>query len=207
MEFHQFVTIRLQSLNARPRMWGSNETVEAMALQLLEVEIRHYKPEAFEESPRLLTDAYTQELSRRYGSGVLPLYARTPDRFEHEPKVRDFDQELFDICHKVRMDLRAKLALNLPAGLPEIVEFQKYLQRHFPEARLKLSNPLRPEDVWTLDAVHKETWIVVTWQAPSAYGISKVTEETGYGEGPEHSFTDYWGAMAVAISLLKDPSV
>ncbi len=107
MDFHQFVTLRLQKFVATPRMWGSEEAIEAMSLQLLEMEVLHYWPAALEKEPRLVLEAYTSEMSRRYGTGILPLHAITP-------KPYGFEQTLFDIIHKVRTEIRAKL-LDLPA--------------------------------------------------------------------------------------------
>jgi len=109
MYFRQYVTQHLEAYAKTPGMWGSNETIEALSIQLLDLEIQHYRPEVLEAEPRLVIDTYTREVSRRYGSGVLPLHARTPDQFDHAPKVLDFSKELLECCQAVRTQLWLKL--------------------------------------------------------------------------------------------------
>lgn len=204
MDFNQFVSLRLEALRERPRMWGtSNETIESLALQLLEVEIRHYQPEAHDSKPRLMMDAYVQELSRRYGSGVLPLHARTPDVYQHEPKVHNFDQELFDICQKVRASLRAEFSLEPPFEVLPIHRLEYYLRLHFPKGAFVLTAPLRPEDTWTLDATYERRWLVLTWMAPAHFSVSS-TDDALYGDGPDHVFSSYEETFKRARELLSE---
>jgi hypothetical protein len=206
MDFNQFVSLRLESLRDRPRMWGSsNETIEALAIQLIEVEVRHCRPEALDLKPRFIMDAYTKELSRLYGTGVLPLYARTPEHlFEYEPKVLDFDQTLYRICQTVRASVRAEISLEPPFKILEIHRLEQNLHLRFPSAKFTLTQPLRSEDTWTLDVTTETRWLVLTWRFPSRFSLSKVTSETVYGDGPDHLFASSEETLKRAIELLSD---
>lgn len=113
MDFHQFVTRRLQQFADTPRMYGSEEAVELQALQLMELEVLHYAPEALAKEPRIVMEAYLKELGRQTGASAAMLCDRTP-------KIKDPELVLFDICMKVRFEVGSKLSLNLtPHVSPE----------------------------------------------------------------------------------------
>lgn len=205
MDFNRFVSHRLEAFRDRPRMWGStNETIEVLARQLLEVEIRHYQPEAYDGRARIIMDFYTKEMGRRYGSGALPLYARTPELFKYEPKVLDFDQALFEICHKVRTDVRAQLELEPPFEVLPIHRLEYMLQLRIPNAIFGMSRPLRADGVWTLDVTNADRWVSITWQTPDRYSVSKVTNKDLYGEGPDEVFSSSGETLKRAIDLLSE---
>jgi len=89
-------------------MWGSYEAVELCALTLVETEIQHYAPEAFDESPRVVLDCYLTELYKLYPGGNTLLASIAPEK--------DFPNQLFKLFHNVRDILGTKYKLWGPEG-------------------------------------------------------------------------------------------
>lgn len=91
----EFVTRRLISFRDRPGVWGSHETVEVLALMLLELEARELSPAKYEQNPRIALDEYIRELRRRSHDGSpVPLHITQSNEA--------FGPKLFDICQHVR---------------------------------------------------------------------------------------------------------
>lgn len=123
--YHQFVSERLVAFRLRGRMWGSPEALEALAIQLVETEIRHYAPEAYDESPRIIMDCYITEKGKLC-PGASQLHSLAP--------AEDFSRLLFVIIHRVRYILGTKYKLWGPEGkagynLPEAPDVVHALQR------------------------------------------------------------------------------
>ena len=82
-------------------MWGSPEALELCAIQMMELEVLHYKPDLIQEQPGCVLDAYTAEVAKLYGSGTKPLW----DVYHMGPYDRSFEAVLFGLCQAVRSSL------------------------------------------------------------------------------------------------------
>lgn len=72
----------------------------------------------------------------------------------------------------------------------EILELFLVLQ--YPEAIISLRNkPRNPLGHYFLDFLYNEQYIVIEWFGKKNYfGVSLLTEDTGYGEKPDNVFCD-----------------
>lgn len=100
-EITNFVLKRLNAFKTHGGMYGSPETVEFCAIQLLEVEYLSKYSQILEECPRIVIEAYVKEVTKRYNKcGNQPfLYVQLyllPEKFHNE---------LYEICMCVRKNL------------------------------------------------------------------------------------------------------
>jgi hypothetical protein len=102
--FHRFVTERFEAYRDRPEMWGSNDALELSALTLMESEVQHYCPEALENNPRIVIEAYIEEIGRRFHLTTVPLQ-------QHVRNPKEFAKILFDICQKIRYEIGSALSI------------------------------------------------------------------------------------------------
>ena len=99
MSLQDFIDTRLVAFRDRTRMWGSNEAIELQAIQLIEIEFLDASTRL--NRPRLVFDAYVNELRRIHGTAVQPLYQLVDDSA--------FGEALFHICAQLRAKLRAEI--------------------------------------------------------------------------------------------------
>lgn len=94
----EFVTARLESFRDRTSSWGAPETVEMLALQLLELEARELYPDRYEADPRIAIDLFIRYLEQTDPAGLAtPLHLSVPEI--------EFGRTLFDACSRVRARL------------------------------------------------------------------------------------------------------
>lgn len=66
----------------------------------------------------------------------------------------------------------------------------------------KVTGPASPDGKWHLDVSANGRWLVIEWDARDAVGVSEVTNETGYGEGPDQVFPSFVEGRARVRELL-----
>jgi hypothetical protein len=72
------------------------------------------------------------------------------------------------------------------------------IQQTWPNAVLKVQEPLRPDGVSHLDVNHNDRHIAVMWfPQEKRYGLSDISpdKDVGYGEGPEYMTNDPLNAL------------
>jgi len=72
----------------------------------------------------------------------------------------------------------------------KIEQLRDEFQERFPRGEFHITAPLRPEDQWTLDINHDGRHVTVDWTPPNHFGISEVSNESLYGEGPDEVFSN-----------------
>jgi transcriptional regulator with XRE-family HTH domain len=71
----------------------------------------------------------------------------------------------------------------------KIEQLRNEFLRLFPRAEFHITAPLRAADQWTLDINQEGRHLVVDWTPPDHFGISAVSNESLYGEGPDEVFS------------------
>jgi hypothetical protein len=77
----------------------------------------------------------------------------------------------------------------------------KLLQR-FPEGNVTLTEPLRAEDVWTLDFGYGALNYVIEWLPPARFGVSSVSDASAFGGGPDEVFSNIEDAYSRLVSFV-----
>jgi len=77
------------------------------------------------------------------------------------------------------------------------------LETRVPDASLQLDPPLNPDGYWVLDCWEGGRQVVVEWREGGQFGISRLTIDTGYGEGPDELLADEGLAVDRAVQLLQ----
>ncbi len=71
----------------------------------------------------------------------------------------------------------------------QLASLQDKVKRRFPDTTSKLNlPPVREDGTWVLDIHFGDLWLVVEWTPPNSFGVSKVTDNTGYGERPDNIY-------------------
>jgi hypothetical protein len=75
---------------------------------------------------------------------------------------------------------------TLGVEMNEIQELEQQVRGLFPGAETKMDEPDEPPHPWWLDIKHSGKHFTVEWRPGTGFGVSLVTAETAYGDGPEH---------------------
>jgi hypothetical protein len=70
-----------------------------------------------------------------------------------------------------------------------------------PDAIVELEIPDSPAKPWWLDVTVRGRHIVVEWRPQRGFGVSLITENDGYGEGPDKVFEDLAKASVNILAL------
>ena len=70
-------------------------------------------------------------------------------------------------------------------------------------ARTSLTRPKRDSGIWHLDLRWNQVWVVYQWSPALGHGVSLLTDDVGYGEGPEHVYQTLEEAAEKVATLLE----
>lgn len=104
--YDRFIQDRLDSILARPKMWGSNEAVELQVLQLLDFLAFHRLEDC---PPRFVLDRYAKFLQSHKLLGTKPLS-------QHFENVEDITRLLGEFRRQIEAEILPSIEIVQPVG-------------------------------------------------------------------------------------------
>lgn len=84
-----------------------------------------------------------------------------------------------------------------------IERLEAALHTGLPGVRITLDRPDQHTGMFWLDASYEGNSACVQWKPENQWGVSTGKHPSGYGEGPERTFTSYIQALSRTLEILK----
>jgi len=82
-----------------------------------------------------------------------------------------------------------------------VTQLSTQIAGRFPDARLSVDAPGRPDGIWYLDAQYGGHHVIVQWQAGMGFGVSCAPSHV-FGDGADEVYQELEAAYARIVSLL-----
>lgn len=89
-------------------------------------------------------------------------------------------------------------------AMTPIEHLQQNITTLYPAVGTSMTRPLDwGNGVWVLDLIHPDVWLIVEWSPVTSFGVSRYSDENGYGERPDHAFASMQEAQTFIDEVFK----